>query len=457
MDRRPACVLLLLTAGCTREPTTPPNIVLISIDSLRADHVGAYGYERDTTPNLDRLARDGVLYESVVAESSWTLPTHVTMLTGLTSLSHGVDEFSGGRIPPAHPTMAEVLKEAGYQTMGLYSGPYLHPIFGFGRGFDRYEGVAGSTLLDDAEFDLNDADAARRITSANARAHDTVTSPEITEKAIAFLDDVGERPFFLFLHYFDVHYDYIPPERYWRKFDPDYDGDLDVLNFRRNDAIHAEMAPADLEHILARYDGEILFTDHYIGKLLDVLDERGLTERTLIAVTSDHGEEFFEHGRKGHGQTLFDEVLLVPLIARLPGATDAGRRIEEPIRHADIMPTMLGWAGLERARASGPAAAVSTLRRNGHWLSLRKPDVKYVVHRGPDGTREVLYELAGDPGESAPLTMGSELGSTTRDALARELKAVEAWAETLRDGSNASVDELPESVREQLKSLGYIQ
>ncbi len=459
-----------LSFACGETPPEPPNIVLISIDSLRADHVGAYGYPRDTTPAMDRLATEGTLFENVVADSSWTLPAHVTMMTGLSSLAHGVDEFAGGRIAPAHTTVAERLSEAGYATYGIYSGPYLHPVFGLGRGFDHYEGVFGETLLDGAGFDLDEPDAARRITVANARAHETVTSPLITDKAVDFLREVGDERFFLFLHYFDVHYDYIPPEEMWRRFDPDYQGSLNVENYRRNDAIHRDMDPEELEHVVARYDGEILFTDASIGRLVHALDGLGLSENTLVAVTSDHGEAFFEHGNKGHGRTLFDEVLMVPLILRLPERVPAGARIQQQVRHLDLAPTLLSFAGLEASLEgrslveawSGDASfpslpALSTLRRNGHWLSLRKPGLKFLVHRDGSAVTETIYELRGDPGEKTPLPLGADQPSATRDELHRELRIAVLWAEALRKQGAEGSMELPEELKEQLRSLGYIQ
>ena len=459
-----------LSLACAETPPEQSNILLISIDSLRADHVGAYGYSRDTTPVLDQLASQGVLFENVVADSSWTLPTHVTMMTGLSSLAHGVDEFAGGRIAPEHTTVAEHLGKAGYVTHGIYSGPYLHPVFGLGRGFDHYEGVPGGTLLDSAIFDLDEPEAASRITAANARAHETVTSPLIADKAIDFLRRVGDKRFFLFLHFFDVHYDYIPPEEMWRQFDPDYQGTLNVENYRRNSNIHRDMKQSELQHVVARYDGEILFTDKSIGKIINVLDSLDFRKNTLVVVTSDHGEAFFEHGDKGHGRSLFDELLMVPLILRLPGRVPAGTRIPQQVRHLDLAPTLLSIAGLDVSMEglslvdafTGDSIfpslpALSTLRRNGHWLSLRKPGLKFLVHQDGSTITETLYELRGDPTEQSPLLLKAEQPSATRDELRRELRDIVRWAEAQRTPGTAVNKDLPHTLQEQLRSLGYIQ
>jgi arylsulfatase A-like enzyme len=464
-------VVAALSSCGAEKPAAPVNIVLISIDSLRSDHIGAYGYPRPTAPTLDRLAAEGALFENVVAESSWTLPSHMTMLTGLSTLAHGVDSFAGGRLDDTRTTLAERLRDAGYQTWGIYSGPYLHPVFGFGKGFDRYEGILGeTTALDREGFDLGTPEAGREVMSANSRAHRTVTSERVSKRAIELLRQRRERPFFLFLHYFDVHYDYIPPESLWRRFDPEYKGTLTAEGYRRNPAIHRDMNSEDLRHVIALYDGEILHTDGHIGSVIEALEGLGLTEETLVVVTSDHGDEFFEHGRKGHGQSLFDEVLMVPLIVRLPGRIQAGLRIREQVRHLEIGPTILSYAGiradLEGTELGGVLAgrsslpeldAVSTLRRNGLSLSLRMPKYKYLLHREGTSMTETLYHLTRDPREQEPVQR-SEMAATAQtlelfDRLRGQLLRNEQSA---IGGHSTGEVELPAEVIEQLRSLGYI-
>ena len=478
---------LVLFLGCeenARRPST--NVILISIDSLRADHLLSYGYFRSTSPNLDRIAREGALFENAIAESSWTLPTHVSMLTGLSSFVHGV-ERDETRLAENVPTLASQLRAQGYRTKGIYSGPYLHPIYGFAAGFDEYEGVFGKTALDDMSSEPESSKSAATLKAtkeANRLAHRTITSAAITENALEFISRDSDDPFFLFLHYFDVHYDYIPPESLWRKFDPDYDGDLSGESFMDNPGLHASMSRRDLDHLIALYDAEILFTDQHIGNLLDALDRSGLTERTLLVVTSDHGEEFFEHGGKGHRRTLFDEVLKVPLLFRLPGRIPAGLRIERQVRHIDLMPTIQSLLGVAletpmsgtgvaswlagEAGDAGDAVpeAVSRLVHGENvyvWVSVRTAGYKYLVNLRPDRRREVLYDLARDPQEQEPV--GSRFVQGTEsldelDGLRDVLATAESRGTTLRDtfgGAASDRVDVPDEVEKRLRSLGYIQ
>ena len=473
---------LALPSCAANPPREPVNIVLISIDSLRADHVHSYGYPRETTPTLDRLAREGTLFENVVAESSWTLPTHMTMLTGLPAQTHGVEYFSGSKLADSYQTLAEMLGEQGYRSFGIFSGPYLHPVFGFGRGFHRYESAMGKTVYDDESFDPDVPGSDASVKRTNFMSHRNVTSHLVTEKAIELLGSGESGPFFLFLHYFDVHFDYVPPEELWRKFDPDYQGTMTGEAFQENNEIHAGMNPRDLEHLIALYDAEILYTDQQVGYLIDALDRNGLSESTLVVVTADHGVEFFEHGDKGHYRTLFDEVLKVPLIARLPGGVRAGARVREQVRHLDILPTLLSFAGvsdpgnrlrevggeslagvLEGEEAPSSLPAISSLRRDGYWASLRTPSFKYLVNREGSPEIELFYDLGKDPGERRPVrwTEADALDSGTREdfeGLRRSLLRGEAAAFAARAIPEGAEDiELPARVREELRSLGYIQ
>jgi arylsulfatase A-like enzyme len=403
------------------------------------------------------------------------------MLTGLSSSVHGV-ELDHLRLRENVPTLASLLRNAGYRTGGIYSGPYLHPVFGFSQGFDEYQGVYGDAAgLDQSIGSAKSPDERRRaILEANREAHHTITAPAVTEKAIDFLRRHGEQPFFLFLHYFDVHYDYRPPEWAWRRFDPDYDGPLARDGVIRIRDIRPGMAAKDLDHVLALYDGEILFTDRYIGYFLERLERQGLAERTIVVITADHGEEFFEHGGKGHRRTLYEEVLRVPLLVRFPGRIPAGLRVEEPVGHVDLTPTILSLLGLDlEGSVSGTAVAlpprspkptearpaVSRLvqAENGnHWISMRTREQKYLLHVFDRRREEALYDLVRDPGEQEPMVMG---GPAIREAPAvlerfrRSLSALGLEERSLRELygiSGSDSVELPKDVEEQLRSLGYI-
>ncbi len=329
----------------------PANVILISIDTLRADHLSSYGYPKKTSPNIDRIAAEGALFETVIAESSWTLPTHMSMMTGLTSNVHQV-QHDAFRLDSKRTTLAEVLQDAGYETAGYYSAPYLHPMFGFDAGFDIYESVVDFDAYNDPGFSLTKMteEQRRKLGEQDSGSHRTITTPDVVDRALAYLDQNHDDRFFLFLHLFDVHSDYIPPEEDWRPFDPNYEGNFTGDGFWFNSAFRRGMNQSDFEHVLALYDGEIHFVDRYLQKIFARLEKLGIDDETLIVITSDHGEEFLEHGGKAHRYTLFDEVLKVPLIFRWKGRIDAKQRFQAQVRQIEIMPTILSLLGLERPR-----------------------------------------------------------------------------------------------------------
>jgi len=473
----------VVLATCRPAPENPPvNVAFISIDSLRADHVSAYGYRRKTTPTLDRLARQGSLFENVVAESSWTLPTHVTMLTGLATSTHGVEQFTGARFGAESQTLAAILSGEGYRTFGVFSGPYLHPAFGLNHGFERYVSAEGDVVCVASDCNTS-ADALSEdeaVKAAHVAAHESVTSPLVTQRALDFIRSVRDEPFFLFLHYFDIHFDYVPPEEYAAKFDPEYEGRITGKRFENNRAVHAFMNKRDLRHILALYDGEILFVDDYIGQVIRELKRNGFEENTLVVVTSDHGDEFFEHRGKGHGHTLFDEVIKVPLIMRLPGRIPPGSRVESQVRQVDIMPTILGLVGRpELAKGSDgldltawlvtgeePPRRTATsrlLHANGEYVSIRTNASKLLVHRSGTTEEVTLFDLKTDPAEKNPVFRGRQEAQAFETAgefteLWRALMASSGADERRTNASRGRGSEpvLSEELREQLRSLGYI-
>ena len=287
-----------------------PDIVLVSIDSLRADHVGCYGYGRPTTPAIDRLAAEGARFRNAVSTTSWTLPAHASMFTGLYSDTHGVVD-NGLALSGNIVTLTEALKGAGYHTAGFFGGPYLMPEFGFNQGFDTYECCM-------SQFQPGQDHSEDQV-GVGPQSFADITGPLTLEKTEAWIDTLDSRPFFLFVHLWDVHYDYIPPGEYARMFDPDYSGTLDPRMMLRNASIRPGMPERDLQHLIALYDGEIRYTDDNLARLLAELDRVGRLDSALIVVTSDHGDEFFEHGQTGHQKTLYDEVLRIPLVIRWPG------------------------------------------------------------------------------------------------------------------------------------------
>jgi len=357
------------------------NVLLISLDSTRRDLLGVYGYrarhapDLSPSPALDQLARDGVVLEDAYTPTSWTLPSHVGLLTGESIVVHGVD-LSHQRPDSSRPALAEVLRAAGYRTAGFYSGAYLEPHFGHARGFERYEARYGDpAVLADLREDI--AQSARRLEKALAkgtrarainkrmaahaealneigeRVRRDVSSAAVSEGAIEALNEfaAGSQPFFIFAHYFDPHYDYTAPEPFASRFDPDYAGAMDGLNFlsrsdladfdRHSPGARVQVASdRDLEHIRALYAGELAWTDAQIARVFDRLEALSLAETTLVIVTADHGDEFFEHSGLGHRRTLFEEVIRAPLILRLPGRLPAGRRVAGVVSTEDIAATI---------------------------------------------------------------------------------------------------------------------
>ncbi|MCK6446800.1 MAG: sulfatase [Planctomycetes bacterium] len=343
-------VFLACSSDDDSKPTTTqgaaagvkPSILFVSIDSLRADHVHCYGYPKETSPTLDALAAGGVRFQTAVSTTSWTLPAHAAMFTGLYDSAHGVID-NGLALSEEHVTLAEALKAAGYRTAGFFGGPYLHPIYGLSQGFDVY-----ASCMTTIPADIDAMELRREVTKAVSPSHADVTSPRTLESITKWAAEPGDGPFFAFVHLWDVHYDYIPPPEYWKRFDPDYTGSLDPRDYMGNPAIRPDMDPRDLEHLLALYDGEILWTDEHLGKIVELLRQKaGGPENLLVLVTADHGEEFFEHAQRGHAISLFEEVVRVPLIVNWPGHVAPGRVVDELVRTIDIFPTLATAAGAE--------------------------------------------------------------------------------------------------------------
>jgi len=444
-----------LQAACGSDsppPSTPPDrpdapdVVLISIDSLRPDHLGCYGYPKPTSPTIDRLASEGVRCEVAVSTTSWTLPAHAAMLTGLFDSGHGVVD-NGLTLSPALVTLPEVLGESGWDTAGFYGGPYLDPTFGLGQGFERYESCMSPESVD---------------------SHEDVTGPRTLAAVERWLAEVVQdgsaRPFFLFVHLWDVHYDYKPPARYVEIFDPAYGGTLDASDLPHNPAIASDMAPADLQHLLALYDGEIRFTDEILAKILDAIERSGRLRDALVIVTADHGEEFFEHGDKGHQKTLFDEVVRVPLIVRWPGRLPAGTLVHDQVRLVDLAPTILSLAGIPN-RPPMQGRDISPLLR-GEPMPPESALLELLVDRNDiRGSRSLaekviswrhagvsfLYDLVRDPNEANPIAEPSRRLTTALAGLEREL---ERTSQSGRESEAGRVELAPELAR-RLGVLGY--
>lgn len=311
---------LCLGAGCRGQAPRPP-VILISIDTLRADHLGCYGYKRDTSPAIDALARDGILFSNAFAQAPYTLPSHMSILTGLYPLTHfcvAIDQ----KLDESRTTLAEILKGAGYETAAFVDAPFMSKKYGFDQGFDLYDEEGGG------------------IEGVNRRV-------------LPWLEERREKEFFLFYHVFDVHGPYrypAPYETFFREKEKRRGkADLEFISrFAYHDYLGLNGVP-DLSYILDAYDGGIRYVDGRLQVLFERLRTLNLYEESLICLLSDHGESLFEHNiYVGHGIFLFDSEVRIPIILKLPGNRASGERVESMVESVDVMPTILDVLGIDR-------------------------------------------------------------------------------------------------------------
>ena len=439
----------LAAAGPAFSPSTPvDNVILISVDSMRADRLGCYGNPRDTSPAMDRLSREGARFTNAMSSTSWTLPSHMSMMTGRDALSHRVIS-DNDQLSDSIPPLAEHLQQVGLATVGVVSAEFLLGHYGFARGFDVY---------DDTTVPAKTWYEALRDEKA----------PVVADLAGHWLRAHQSRRFFLFLHFWDVHYDYVPPAPYDTMFDPDYGGSIDGANFMQNPAINRRMPRRDLDHLIALYDGEIRWVDEHIGRILAVLDEIGLADRTAVILTADHGDEFFEHGGKGHQRTLYREVVQVPLMVRAPGVA-AGRVVDQPVSLADIMPTVLDLVGAP-APAGMNGSSLAPLMTGGQpdgtsvyaWLCnpKRRTNCQAMQHSSA-GTLIHFFQ----PPRLAfygptDTTQRNDLARTRQWPRAQQLQELHRhldsrwWSYRTTAGRQSKV-ELNKAAEERLRALGY--
>jgi len=468
----PWTALLCVACGGEEAPSEPPNVIFISIDSLRSDHLSCYGYPRETTPFLDSLAKGGVRFENAVSTTSWTLPSHASMFTGLLGPTHGLVD-NGLSLSDDHVTLAELMKRAGYHTAGFFGGPYLHPTFGLGQGFDVYESCMTTT-----PDQLSGDDLRNSAKAPDGPSHRDITGPRTRERVHEWATQraaaAENERYFLFLHLWDVHYDFTPPDEYAKLYaDPNYSGPADG-RLMSNAAIRPGMKKEDLQHVLDLYDAEIRFTDDTIRGIFSDLDEQGLFENTLVIVTADHGEEFFEHGFKGHNKSLFDEVLRVPLIVSWPGEIDSGGLVRDQVQIIDIMPTILGFAGVtDEIPGQGRDLAPLLVGREmparealsglfldgGQQRGLRTNENKVLSFN--DQTPVVYFDLVKNPKEDLQqvVTPQTEHSQGKRQDGERRLREAARRADEFREVLDRrppnSIEVTPEML-EKLKGLGYI-
>ena len=435
---------VLVGADCCSER---PRIVLISIDCLRADHVGAYGYERDTTPHIDGFAEQAMVFETALSTAPNTFPAHTSIFTGLYPSMHGANNWV--KLATSVPVLPEILSRAGYQTDGVATGAYISQNFGFERGFDVYW------------FD-------HRAAAAEAVA-----------QAMELLGTGVGSDQFLFVHVVDPHWPYRPPDELIDRFGP-RPSDLDAL-LQKVVQNEPPSSPKEIDHIVDLYDAEITSVDSAVGRLLEGMKRMGLYETSLIVLTSDHGEGLYDHEHWQHSINLYEELLRIPLIVKWPGDSPKGR-ISTPVSQVDILATILEAASIEPPPSQGidlmefvKDTAAARARRSvvseigwrppegwGLTMSFRTAKLKYIATMsGPSGTElgeseirgEELYDLLQDPKEQNNLLAGS---GPDVEPFRRELADYLNEARTMRAGRQSENVIESETTLERLRSLGYI-
>ena len=470
----------VLATGCApAEP--PPSMVVIVIDTLRADHLGVYGYEeRPTSPNLDARADSAAVFDRAYTTAPWTLPAFGSLFTGQVPTRHGagviVEDITKAegldslrdlvvqpdnsffKLDDSLPTLASMLAEAGYATAAIVNNAFLSPEFGVDRGFGTYDYFA----------------------PVPERSAETAT-----DLALAWLDGRdaagAEAPFMLLVHYFDPHMPYAAPAPFLGRFADQYVGDeftlplrdMTRLRYPIRDRAEGWERYAAIETAL--YDEEIAYTDGELERFLAALDQRGFLDNGYLLLTSDHGEEFHDHGWVEHGRTVYDEIIRVPLMVWGPGV-EAGH-YEVPVSMVDVMPTLLDVAGvatdaefagvsLRLAMGEGPATSRQSVLRFDRPLIAERilyGDEKKALIRWPwkmladiDDSAQLLFDLSTDPGEIGGLKLDS-LDEDGRDRLLRMM----AQLQTIMLDSDAGVRgqgaSLSEETLRTLRNLGYLR
>jgi arylsulfatase A-like enzyme len=427
------------------------SVVLITIDTLRADRLAAWGGADSLMPRLDALARDGVSFTNAITPSPWTLPAVASIFTGLLPRNHGAgrslhafDPLNCSPLPDQVWTLTQALHQQGYVTQAFVTNPYLSMRYGAGNGFDRFENV---TMESEAFLALERTLVFRLLTAVWPSVVIGDIGETVTRRALPWLERHRTEKFFLWLHYLDVHAPYGDPRAVGHKsfrgellgrgtlrglvgLNPDGDLGDRFVPIARLRSGEIRLTPRQRKQLVALYDAGIRYEDEQIRRVLDELDRLGLREDTLVIVVSDQGEEFWEHGGVEHGHTVYDELLRVPLIMRWPGRLPAGKRVEAVARLTDIAPSvldLLGFeppAGLDGATlaplvedrdAARRVAVAENLLFAEERVALRTQDRKYI--RWANG-KEEMYDLTNDPRELRDLAGSDETLQPLRELYA---------------------------------------
>ena len=465
-----------------------PNLLLIVLDTMRADHLGVYGYPRPTSPWLDGFAKRAVVFETAISPSSWTLPAHATLFTGLFPHAHGADIVPSGAgtslarlgrevdtadvrpLSPAAVTLAELAARAGMETGAICANSaYLHRAFGLDQGFDTYVDPIGSDrrhrpigLALGRRLGLDRHEAFRHLIVANERSY--LLAPEVNALALRWLAARRDRRFFLFLNYMDTHVSRMPPSAYRRLF-PGAERparvDVDAIRSRTR-----SISPAEREGLVGVYDASVRYLDAELQRLFAALESQRLLDHTVVVIVGDHGESLGEHHEIEHANGAYATEVQVPLLLALPGQA-GGRRVAEVVHLADVLPTLVELlalaappevqgASLLGAERPFPAVSFTAPYRD---LAIAYPRYyqrsHYAIYRDPwvlisrsDGERE-LYDFRADPNQERDLATAR---ATVVTELSAELRRFEDQGRPRFEHEAAPLDE---ETRRRLRALGY--
>ncbi len=425
-----------------------PNVILYVVDTLRADHLGCYGYDRPTSPHIDALARQSVLFEDAQAQAPWTRPSVASLMTGLIPPRHGAVKLRSS-LGTEMPTLAEILHGQGYATAAWVTNMNVSPRWGFGRGFDRYEY-------------LEESDQSKEMYQPAGVVH---------AASLQWLREIGDKPFFLYLHVSDVHGPYTPDEAHAARFEridlrPKDDSiirQLRALRLRRHGA-----TPEQAQWLASLYDGEIAQLDDAFGDFIGKLRDSGVLDRAIFVFVADHGEEFLDHGGLSHGKTLYQELLHIPLFIRFPQAAHGGRRVHEIVQHVDIFATLLDALGIAAPADIDGHSVLAAAEEDGdgelrlavshtsfgqrELMAATESRWKVIVDRGNPRRRTAgpvqVYDRIADPREKSDLAMHAGYIA----AYARQILAAGAAANKEVPPEKSQLDA---ATLEKLRMLGY--
>lgn len=466
------------------------NVVFIVIDALRYDHLSQNGYARETTPRMDAWSSEGIIFDNAQAQAPWTKPSTATLLTSLYPSTHGVNPMTSA-VPPAVDLLPAMLRRYGYRTAVLSANHFITPEFGFDRGTEFFyssrpphlQQLLLGHLLQQLGARVRPIGGAvtrlielERVLGGRGAPEGGLDAEGLVRAFWKWSNDIGDERFFAYLHFMEPHAPYDPPEPYDTFFMPEHlIGRPKVTNFPEFTGFlpfdpGRPTSPDSLANMIALYDGGTRMVDFWVGEIIRELKRRGLYERTLILVTADHGEEFYDHGGWGHGQSLHEELIHVPLILSGPDLEAArGQRWPHLVRHVDLVPTILDVCGLPvpeglagqsllpivrgEEPAEPPRVVFCEVDFGGRLArALREGPRKVIRAQSGSTVRALVYDLAGDPHEL--LDLGDEDIAWREEMLTRLEEFHALAARNAVAGVSVTIDE---ATRERLRAIGYLK